>query len=55
MGSQMELWENPRYYKGTNKYGRKLLQDWVNERINDEPRRIIWNLIPVAWDYDAPP
>lgn len=53
-GLTNELWENPRYYKGTNKYGRKLLQEWVNERLSGESRKIIWNLIPVAWDYDAP-
>lgn len=53
-GLTNELWENPRYFKGTNKYGRKLLQEWVNERINGEARTIIWNLIPVAWDYDDP-
>ncbi|WP_126974467.1 hypothetical protein [Gynurincola endophyticus] len=53
-GITNELWEFPRYYKGTNNYGRKLLEDWVNARINEEKRKIIWNLIPVAWDYDEP-
>lgn len=53
-GNTNDLWENPRYYKGSNKYGRRLLNDWVNERITGESRKIIWNLIPVAWDYDAP-
>lgn len=53
-GITNELWENPRYYNGTNKYGRKLLQEWVAERIAGESRKMIWNLIPVAWDYDAP-
>lgn len=53
-GITNELWENPRYYKGTNVYGRKLLQQWIDERKNNESRKIIWNLIPVAWDYDNP-
>lgn len=53
-GITNELWENPRYYKGTNRYGRRLLKDWVDERIEGESRKIIWDLIPVAWDYDAP-
>lgn len=53
-GNTNELWENPRYYKGTNKYGRKLLEEWVKARIDENDRKIVWNLIPVAWDYDAP-
>lgn len=53
-GLTNELWEFPRYYKGTNKYGRKLLEEWVTDRIEEEKRKIIWNLIPVAWDYDLP-
>ncbi len=53
-GLTNELWEHPRYFSGTNKYGRRLLNEWVNERINGESRKIIWNLIPVAWDYDSP-
>ncbi len=53
-GLTNELWEFPRYYKGTSTYGRKLLEEWVYERINEEQRKIIWNLIPVAWDYDDP-
>jgi hypothetical protein len=31
-----------------------LLQDWVSERLNGEKRKITWDLIPVAWDYDDP-
>jgi hypothetical protein len=53
-GLTNELWENARYYKGSNKYGRRLLQEWVNERLNGDTRKITWNLIPVAWDYDDP-
>lgn len=53
-GITNELWEHPRAYNGTNVYGRKLLQSWVNERIVGEQREIVWNLIPVAWDYDDP-
>lgn len=52
-GRTNALWENPVYFKGTNIYGRKLLEVWVNERINNESRKVVWNLIPVAWDYDT--
>ena len=27
----------------------------VQERIDDKSERIVWDLIPVAWDYDNPP
>lgn len=51
-GKTNELWENPVYYKGTNIWGRKLLENWVDERISDKTRTV-WNLIPVAWDYET--
>lgn len=54
-GLTNELWENPVYYRGTNVYGRRLLEKWVAERKDGEDdRRITWNMIPVAWDYDNP-
>lgn len=53
-GITNELWENPVTVNGTNKYGRLLLQEWIMERINEEDKRIVWNKIPVAWDYDEP-
>lgn len=52
-GRTNELWEDPVYYRGTKNYGRLLLQSWVNERIDTDSRRLVWNLIPVAWDYDT--
>lgn len=52
-GRTNDLWENPIYFNGTNIYGRKLLEAWVNERINGDNRKVVWNLIPVAWDYDT--
>ena len=52
-GRTNELWENPVYYRGTNVYGRKLLEKWVKERVDGEQRCIVWNMIPVAWDYDT--
>ncbi|MBE5033714.1 hypothetical protein [Gallalistipes aquisgranensis] len=52
-GRTNDLWENPVYYKGTKNYGRILLENWVNERINGDSRKIVWNMIPVAWDYDT--
>lgn len=52
-GRTNDLWENPVYFKGTNIYGRKLLEVWVNERRNSDSRKVVWNLIPVAWDYDT--
>lgn len=51
-GRTNDLWENPVYYKGHKNYGRNLLETWVKERINNEPRPIAWNMIPVAWDYE---
>ena len=51
-GRTNELWENPVYYRGHKKYGRILLEEWVNERVNGESRPIVWDMIPVAWDYD---
>lgn len=48
------LWENPRTVNGSNKFGKVLLEEWVMERINGEDRRIVWDMIPVAWDYDKP-
>ena len=53
-GLNNKLWETPVFYKGTDIYGRKLLEEWVMERINGENRKIVWDMIPVAWDYDAP-
>ena len=53
-GITNELWENPVTVNGTNKYGKLLLQEWIMERINGENKRIVWNKIPVAWDYDKP-
>lgn len=52
-GRTNDLWENPVYFNGTNLYGRKLLEAWVNERRNNDSRKVVWNLIPVAWDYDT--
>ena len=52
-GRTNELWENPVYYKGTKNYGRILLENWVNERIGSDSRKVVWDLIPVAWDYDT--
>lgn len=50
-----ELWENPDSVNGTDLYGRKLLASWVAERADTaQPRRIVWDMIPVAWDYDKP-
>jgi hypothetical protein len=48
------LWEFPVSYLGTNNYGKNLLVNWVNERVVYESRKVSWNLIPVAWDYDNP-
>lgn len=53
-GITNELWENPLTVNGTNNYGKNLLKEWIMERINGEDRRIVWNKIPVAWDYDEP-
>jgi len=52
-GRTNELWENPVFYRGHKKYGRILLEEWVNERINGDIRTIVWNMIPVAWDYET--
>jgi len=50
-----ELWSNPDSVNGTDLYGRKLLATWVAERADStESRRIVWDMIPVAWDYDKP-
>lgn len=53
-GLTNSLWENPVRYQETNNYGRKLLVNWVNDRVANENRPISWCLIPVAWDYDSP-
>ncbi len=53
-GLTNDLWENPVMIKGSDKFGRKLLEEWVMERINGDDRRIVWDKIPVAWDYDKP-
>ncbi len=54
-GLTNSLWESPVSWNGTNNYGKNLLVNWVNERVNasTELRKWVWNLIPVAWDYDA--
>lgn len=52
-GRTNELWENPVFYRGHKKYGRILLEEWVNERVNGESRPIVWDMIPVAWDYET--
>lgn len=50
-----ELWAVPDSVNGTDMYGRKLLAAWVAERADSaQPRRIVWDMIPVAWDYDDP-
>ncbi|WP_126974466.1 hypothetical protein [Gynurincola endophyticus] len=53
-GITNELWEHPVTVHGTNKYGRLLLEEWILERINGENKRVVFNKIPVAWDYDEP-
>lgn len=53
-GLTNELWEHPDSVGGTDVYGRKLLESWVRERAEGETRRIVWDMIPVAWDYDEP-
>ena len=54
-GIDNELWQNPVTVGGTDIYGKKLLESWVQERLDDNSTRIVWDLIPVAWDYDNPP
>ena len=54
-GLDNDLWEFPETVSGTDVYGRLLLESWVQERIDDKSERIVWDLIPVAWDYDNPP
>lgn len=51
-GRTNELWKDPVCYRGVKRYGRVLLEDWVMQRVNGESRKIVWDLIPVAWDYD---
>lgn len=53
-GQTNSLWEFPRDYLGSTNYGRNLLVNWVKERTGNasEPRKWVWNLIPVAWDYE---
>lgn len=53
-GLTNELWENPVNYKDSDNYGRKLLENWVADRVVNHGKRITWCLIPVAWDYEAP-
>ncbi len=53
-GLTNELWEHPVTVNGSNKFGRLLLEEWVMERIKGDGRRIVWDMIPVAWDYDDP-
>lgn len=53
-GLTNQLWEEPVSYKGSTIYGRKLLEKWVKERVSRDSVRIVWDMIPVAWDYDFP-
>lgn len=53
-GITNDLWEFPKTVSGNERYGRALLEQWLLERIKGEERRIVWNKIPVAWDYDDP-
>ena len=48
-GNTNELWVSPR--NGQN-VGKKLLDQWVSDRVKNESRPITWDLIPVAWDYE---
>lgn len=48
-------WEEPAPEAGPDLYGRRLLESWAEERRDGESRHIVWDLIPVAWDYDNPP
>ena len=48
-GNTNELWSNP---LGGQNVGRKLLDQWVLDRVRFESRPITWDLIPVAWDYE---
>ena len=52
-GRTNELWENPVYYNGSYNYGRRLLESWVVDRIDNDSRKWVYCLIPVAWDYDV--
>lgn len=52
-GRTNELWENPVYYNGSYEYGRRLLEKWVSDRVENDGRRWSYCLIPVAWDYDV--
>jgi hypothetical protein len=53
-GLTNELWENPLTVDGNDLFGRKLLENWVAERVDGEERRIVWDMIPVAWEYEKP-
>lgn len=53
-GLTNELWNNPMAVNGSDNIGRKLLESWVAERVDGESRRIVWDMIPVAWDYEKP-
>lgn len=53
-GLTNELWEHPVEFNGSDLHGRKLLEEWVAERAEGEYRRIVWDMIPVAWDYEEP-
>ena len=48
-GNTNDLWSNP---IGGQNVGKKLLDNWVLERVRFESRPITWDLIPVAWDYE---
>ncbi len=48
-GNTNELWSNP---IGGQNVGKKLLEQWVSDRVRNEDRPITWDLIPVAWDYE---
>ena len=51
-GRTNSYWEYPVSYKGTTDYGRNKLVRWINERNLTDTKKITWNLIPVAWDYN---
>ena len=48
-GNTNELWSNP---LNGQLVGKKLLDQWVSDRVRNESRPITWDLIPVAWDYE---
>lgn len=53
-GLTNELWSRPLKSDGNGIIGRKLLEAWVRERVATPSIRIVWDMIPVAWDYENP-